>query len=74
MEIIKKPVFLTSRVVKDLAKNHQFNCQLNSVEYAKAITNAILNTIEILENQVMILLQLEVLTKNLLTLKEVIEN
>ena len=50
MEIIQKPVFLTSRAVKDLAKNYKFNCQLKSVVYAKAITNAILNTVEILEN------------------------
>lgn len=50
MEIIVKPIFLTTRAFKDLEKVHKFNSQLHSVAFAKEITDTIIVAIEILEN------------------------
>ena len=52
MERIVKPVFLTSRALKDLEKAFEFNSKLYGFSIAKNSIQSILNCVEILENPI----------------------
>lgn len=50
MERIVKPVYFTSRALKDFEKLFRFNCQLYGFIIAREINSKIITHIEILEN------------------------
>ena len=51
MDKVIKPVFFTSRALKDLEKIYKFNLKLYDIEISKMIINSIINHVEILENE-----------------------
>ncbi len=50
MERIVKPVYFTSRALKDLEKITKFNVLLLGIEKALTISNSLISSLEILEN------------------------
>jgi hypothetical protein len=50
LERIVKPVYFTSRALKDLEKITKFNVLLLGIEKALTISNSLISSLEILEN------------------------